>query len=129
MITNVGTAYLFFFSSRRRHTRYWRDWSSDVCSSDLFTQKLKVILIANRPELTIFQGFLNRTLGLMSMGTGAKFAAMTKVSKLWKGFVEVLSIINAIVQGRKAGCVCDFAIVSVIKANSSSGMASPSQTV
>ena len=25
----------FFFASRRRHTRYWRDWSSDVCSSDL----------------------------------------------------------------------------------------------
>src|SRR3712207_8653932 len=24
-----------FFSSRRRHTRYWRDWSSGVCSSDL----------------------------------------------------------------------------------------------
>src|SRR3712207_7869855 len=28
--------FLFFFSSRRRHTRYWRDWSSDVCSSDLY---------------------------------------------------------------------------------------------
>src|SRR5258707_15766741 len=28
----------FFFSSRRRHTRYWRDWSSDVCSSDLATR-------------------------------------------------------------------------------------------
>src|SRR3712207_6068226 len=27
--------FLFFFSSRRRHTRYWLDWSSDVCSSDL----------------------------------------------------------------------------------------------
>src|SRR5437764_15342891 len=26
---------LFFFSSRRRHTRYIGDWSSDVCSSDL----------------------------------------------------------------------------------------------
>src|SRR3712207_7089398 len=26
---------IYFFSSRRRHTRYWRDWSSDVCSSDL----------------------------------------------------------------------------------------------
>src|SRR5207245_3779569 len=25
----------FFFSSRRRHTRCYRDWSSDVCSSDL----------------------------------------------------------------------------------------------
>src|SRR3989442_15745035 len=27
---------VFFFSSRRRHTRCGRDWSSDVCSSDLF---------------------------------------------------------------------------------------------
>src|SRR5688572_33114189 len=27
----------FFFSSRRRHTRFDCDWSSDVCSSDLFT--------------------------------------------------------------------------------------------
>src|SRR5690606_41054923 len=27
--------FVFFFSSRRRHTRFSRDWSSDVCSSDL----------------------------------------------------------------------------------------------
>src|SRR2546430_5965938 len=27
--------YFFFFSSRRRHTRFDCDWSSDVCSSDL----------------------------------------------------------------------------------------------
>src|SRR3712207_5124853 len=32
---NGGQSSFFFFSSRRRHTRYWRDWSSDVCSSDL----------------------------------------------------------------------------------------------
>src|SRR3712207_5904525 len=31
----MNGANIFFFSSRRRHTRYWRDWSSDVCSSDL----------------------------------------------------------------------------------------------
>src|SRR5437660_12923360 len=29
---------MFFFSSRRRHTRWPRDWSSDVCSSDLRDQ-------------------------------------------------------------------------------------------
>src|SRR5699024_11371592 len=29
------TLFWFFFSSRRRHTRSKRDWSSDVCSSDL----------------------------------------------------------------------------------------------
>src|SRR5699024_7934918 len=31
-------SYRFFFSSRRRHTRSKRDWSSDVCSSDLIKQ-------------------------------------------------------------------------------------------
>src|SRR5690606_39935613 len=30
----------FFFSSRRRHTRFSRDWSSDVCSSDLVKSDL-----------------------------------------------------------------------------------------
>src|SRR5215510_15491536 len=32
---HAGHAIAFFFSSRRRHTRWPRDWSSDVCSSDL----------------------------------------------------------------------------------------------
>src|SRR5439155_6002820 len=30
-----AVVFFFFFSSRRRHTRWPRDWSSDVCSSDL----------------------------------------------------------------------------------------------
>src|SRR5256884_2697864 len=33
---SVAVRLRFFFSSRRRHTRCSRDWSSDVCSSDLF---------------------------------------------------------------------------------------------
>src|SRR5687768_17635368 len=32
--------FFFFFSSRRRHTRCSRDWSSDVCSSDLAWRRL-----------------------------------------------------------------------------------------
>src|SRR6266511_4546516 len=32
----LGLGLFFFFSSRRRHTRFSRDWSSDVCSSDLY---------------------------------------------------------------------------------------------
>src|SRR5699024_11833788 len=32
--------FFFFFSSRRRHTRSKRDWSSDVCSSDLEAKML-----------------------------------------------------------------------------------------
>src|SRR5436305_7546293 len=35
LVSNVESGFFFFFSSRRRHTRCGRDWSSDVCSSDL----------------------------------------------------------------------------------------------
>src|SRR6266436_9428591 len=38
---NVLYFFFFFFSSRRRHTRCSRDWSSDVCSSDL----LKLLIL------------------------------------------------------------------------------------
>src|SRR5207245_5287692 len=34
----------FLFSSRRRHTRCYRDWSSDVCSSDLQGRRLSLLL-------------------------------------------------------------------------------------
>src|SRR2546429_7182460 len=36
--------FFFFFSSRRRHTRCSRDWSSDVCSSDLRTSHTAVMV-------------------------------------------------------------------------------------
>src|SRR5438067_2725437 len=35
----------FFFSSRRRHTRSKRDWSSDVCSSDLATGRMREVAV------------------------------------------------------------------------------------
>src|SRR5438128_10211528 len=34
---------MFFFSSRRRHTRCYRDWSSDVCSSDLHSDSVATL--------------------------------------------------------------------------------------
>src|SRR3712207_7743182 len=51
----------FFFSSRRRHTRYWRDWSSDVCSSDLPRGDEQVRAVPIEPDrgrlrLTIWSG-------------------------------------------------------------------------
>src|SRR3712207_8998306 len=42
--------FFFFFSSRRRHTRYWRDWSSDVCSSDLGGRPRRAPLDAPRAK-------------------------------------------------------------------------------
>src|SRR6266511_4388478 len=46
--TRATRLFFFFFSSRRRHTRFSRDWSSDVCSSDL--TDLDVIAITDHDE-------------------------------------------------------------------------------
>src|SRR2546430_7641363 len=48
----------FFFSSRRRHTRFDCDWSSDVCSSDLLAAKGGVVQI-NYHSGFLSQEFLN----------------------------------------------------------------------
>src|SRR5690606_40523909 len=46
----------FFFSSRRRHTRFSRDWSSDVCSSDLWRFDTPAFLVGlGAAERTGFQ--------------------------------------------------------------------------
>src|SRR3712207_9306622 len=73
----------FFFSSRRRHTRYWRDWSSDVCSSDL-----NALLEAHGASLVLKNGSVNLT-------TEVRFAAAQNVAEqlsrqgLWRRADEV----------------------------------------
>src|SRR5256884_2512299 len=42
MTSKSSSIRVFFFSSRRRHTRCSRDWSSDVCSSDLLTKPIEL---------------------------------------------------------------------------------------
>src|SRR5205807_7871356 len=45
--------FVFFFSSRRRHTRLQGDWSSDVCSSDLFRLSSQLPIIG-RSHFEVF---------------------------------------------------------------------------
>src|SRR5690554_6967366 len=61
--------FFFFFSSRRRHTRCGRDWSSDVCSSDLsflylLTQSLEFAAIK---LFLFFHKFSTYTFGVESV--------------------------------------------------------------
>src|SRR2546421_1253084 len=48
----IGLLVFFFFSSRRRHTRSDRDWSSDVCSSDLLRSNSATGEVAFRRNLS-----------------------------------------------------------------------------
>src|SRR2546426_2057110 len=45
--TVIGIIF-FFFSSRRRHTRLQGDWSSDVCSSDLYVSQAAIPALRDR---------------------------------------------------------------------------------
>src|SRR5216683_4498112 len=46
---------LFFFSSRRRHTRSDRDWSSDVCSSDLHLRLARDVDVLEEVHLELLK--------------------------------------------------------------------------
>src|SRR3989442_13441035 len=57
--------FFFFFSSRRRHTRCGRDWSSDVCSSDL-----RAILLSKPSSNQREEGFDNKIARLVAADLG-----------------------------------------------------------
>src|SRR5258707_8948284 len=65
--------FCFFFSSRRRHTRYWRDWSSDVCSSDLLNLSREVQLPGPLDAVGDFSGNLRREPAVLEgeLGSGS----------------------------------------------------------
>src|SRR3989449_8684527 len=68
--------FFFFFSSRRRHTRCSRDWSSDVCSSDLTTPVAAVSGVA-----TFFDLSLNKTgTGYTLTASASGFAPVTSTA-------------------------------------------------
>src|SRR5699024_11590954 len=77
----------FFFSSRRRHTRSKRDWSSDVCSSDLPVMPIIFIpiigtlivgllftFVIGAPVAAIFEGLTNWLEGMQ--GTSSILLAL-----------------------------------------------------
>src|SRR5215813_14447881 len=89
---SIFILFVFFFSSRRRHTRCGRDWSSDVCSSDLEhigvsrriedraeRQRIKAIITDLKPKGV---GVIARTVG--EGKEDPEFAADVKhLVKLW----------------------------------------------
>src|SRR5690625_4545028 len=61
---------MFFCSSRRRHTRWPRDWSSDVCSSDL-TTPFDMVMLNDLDRYLLVMDVIDRVPGL-----GARYAGL-----------------------------------------------------
>src|SRR5256886_12604891 len=64
----IRLRYCFFFSSRRRHTRFDCDWSSDVCSSDLGGNGRAMVWPDGKPEKRSAGKERRRTSRLFSEG-------------------------------------------------------------
>src|SRR5688572_32869480 len=56
----MGLMVIFFFSSRRRHTRFDCDWSSDVCSSDLYAMGLIDQLLVQGADSRLYQSLVQK---------------------------------------------------------------------
>src|SRR2546430_17314570 len=84
--------YFFFFSSRRRHTRFDCDWSSDVCSSDLVASPIWGAL-ADR--------YGRKPMLVRAMGGGAVITALLIVApNVW--VVLALRVLQGLVTGTVA---------------------------
>src|SRR5437870_7378594 len=71
MFVSIHIIIFFFFSSRRRHTRWPRDWSSDVCSSDLPRSETSERLEDNNDEW--LAGFLRAGSVSDGLDRGSRF--------------------------------------------------------
>src|SRR5690606_39684964 len=73
---------LFFFSSRRRHTRFSRDWSSDVCSSDLWNLATWNLGIPSSSSHTLIGGFMGAALAHAFTIPGADLNTVVNYAKV-----------------------------------------------
>src|SRR3989442_11224969 len=67
----------FFFSSRRRHTRCGRDWSSDVCSSDLerVSDLGQSVAAPGLADIALYEGRLGDAAQLLQQGAAVALQA------------------------------------------------------
>src|SRR3712207_8870907 len=86
----------FFFSSRRRHTRYWRDWSSDVCSSDLEVPTYD-FPVRDHIEIGEALGAIDMERG--AKASGARFYFLTGPGALLEFALAPMAISRAVAAG------------------------------
>src|SRR5690606_40823922 len=88
---------LFFFSSRRRHTRFSRDWSSDVCSSDLdsLTMYADCEVKVNPGKMTKLKFKLVLKLVFLLTSRLSSYCPSRKSALFWERFNNEVGILPA----------------------------------
>src|SRR6267378_6944261 len=108
----------FFFSSRRRHTRSLRDWSSDVCSSDLYARRHGRRLYMGHEETAETSPEITRAVAHRTLAEGKRvFPALRTLAdhdirSAWSGRVFYTLDDYPFVERRHGGRVITFAAPS-----------------
>src|SRR3712207_9448663 len=91
-----------FFSSRRRHTRYWRVWSSDVCSSDLRLGRERGLDHGAGRRAALPEPRLPR-----GQGGGRKHDPGAQIGRAaWRERVEISVVAGSLKKKNRSGDVC-----------------------
>src|SRR5690242_12657513 len=94
---NSDFFFFFFFSSRRRHTRLTCDWSSDVCSSDLFKR------LTARQRRIVLDGDGKQIAGVLPLLRGHAFYADTEEASASDGEPMVADAVRPYLTDRTCG--------------------------
>src|SRR5206468_8281406 len=91
--------FFFFFSSRRRHTRSDRDWSSDVCSSDLLsTDHVGTVQVRVRAARLLLASSSSATLAQEEPGPSATLTAGTATFSTANSKAFTLHVASAVLR-------------------------------
>src|SRR5574337_728717 len=88
MVCLYALCFVFFFSSRRRHTRLSGDWSSDVCSSDLPAISSSVVPFSSCPQSLPASVFSNESTLCMRWPKYWSFSFSISPSKEHPGLIS-----------------------------------------
>src|SRR6266581_5347215 len=90
---------MFFFSSRRRHTRWTGDWSSDVCSSDLIVVGTVIQVLLPMPWLRGLDGRLRVLIDWRDPAVSRVLKLMLPVT-LGLGLINFNAVVDSIFASR-----------------------------
>src|SRR2546422_10062534 len=113
----------FFFSSRRRHTRCSRDWSSDVCSSDLDVDSdasvresiERIVKEGGQVDVLVNNAGIERTGSVEELAL-AEFRAVMETN--YFGAIRCIQAVLPTMRQRRSGCIINVASVAGRIANS-----------